>query len=394
FQPIQIICIGNFYPHPAVRAAFTDSVTVANHISTGDIRISLEEYEEKNGREILYENPKTVLPGDTVSKIPRITCEAEDCWVRVKISYTDNLNGLEGLGDENLGEIPEKWEKIGEYFYYTEILGYGESADLFHWIHIPEDWTEEWAEKKLSMEIRAEAIQAANYTPDFTAMSPWGNEEIQKCIHTVDGMEASVPEKKSLMVEFNGDAHRLLAVPDDFFSNFARAMPGDTLRDTAQIRNTTDSTAEIFFQTSPECLSVSGQDLAEKLGLTISMDGKELYSGNLLAEELNAPVSLVTLAPGEEGELEFVISLPAGLDNAYALREADVKWIFSVNEDSPTQTPETNPEDGESGGSGTAREATSVKTGDETNIRLYFLLFLLAGVCGVTTLIRKGGGKK
>ena len=39
---------------------FSDSVTVTNHISTGDINISMKELEKKNGKEILYQNQKMV----------------------------------------------------------------------------------------------------------------------------------------------------------------------------------------------------------------------------------------------------------------------------------------------------------------------------------------------
>ena len=75
---------------------FSDSVTVTNHISTGDINISLKELEKKNGREIVYQDNKTILPGDKISKIPRITNQSEPCWIRVKITYTDNLENRKG----------------------------------------------------------------------------------------------------------------------------------------------------------------------------------------------------------------------------------------------------------------------------------------------------------
>ena len=49
-----------------------------------------------------YQDRRIVLPGDEISKIPRITNHSEPCWVRVKISYTDDLDGLDGLDDRNL----------------------------------------------------------------------------------------------------------------------------------------------------------------------------------------------------------------------------------------------------------------------------------------------------
>ena len=59
----------------------------------------ITEYEIKNGREVLYENHKTVFPGDEISKIPRIKNYANDCWVRVKMTYVNNLEGVLFIGD-------------------------------------------------------------------------------------------------------------------------------------------------------------------------------------------------------------------------------------------------------------------------------------------------------
>lgn len=42
----------------AVYGYFSDSVTVHNHISLGDVNIGLKEYEKKGSTEILYRNPK------------------------------------------------------------------------------------------------------------------------------------------------------------------------------------------------------------------------------------------------------------------------------------------------------------------------------------------------
>ena len=50
-----------------------------------------------------------------------------------------------------------------------------------------------------------------------------------------------------LSVIFNGQAHRLIAAPDDFFQNFGFLMPGDHILDSIEISNTTDKEAEIFF---------------------------------------------------------------------------------------------------------------------------------------------------
>ena len=141
---------GSILACTAAYARFSDSVTVTNHISVGD----------------------------EISKIPRITNHSEPCWVRVKISYTDDLEGLDGLDDRNLTGMSPRWIRKGEYFYYTRKLEQGDSVDIFTGVTVPSQWDESYQDKKLGITIVADAVQAANFAPDFRAMSPWGNQKI------------------------------------------------------------------------------------------------------------------------------------------------------------------------------------------------------------------------
>lgn len=327
------VAAGSFAICAAAYGKFSDSVTVTNHISTGDINIDLKELEKKGNREVPYHDQKMILPGDHISKIPRIINRSEPCWIRVKITYTDDLEKVKGLNDGNISGMPERWVKRGEYFYYTGKLKQGESVDVFTEVSVPEEWSEICQEKHLGIKIVADAIQAENFNPDFRAMTPWGNQKIQRCIHDTDGLIVKKRDPVKLKVEFEGNAHKLIAAPDDFFSGFSTAMPGDVFEDSVEIRNTTENKAEIFFRTSPECKSVKDQEFLKKLKLEISADGKNLYTGNLLAASLNKAISLGKFTSGKSGRMEFKVTVPSELDNAYALRNGDVKWIFSVEED-------------------------------------------------------------
>ena len=73
---------------------------------------------------------------------------------------------LEGLDDTKLSGFSSKWIKRGEYYYYTSILKRKETVDLFQSVHIPASWKKEHELQKLGLTIQAEAIQAANFTPD------------------------------------------------------------------------------------------------------------------------------------------------------------------------------------------------------------------------------------
>lgn len=46
-----------------VYGYFSDTLQVVNHISVGDIKISVEEFEKKGTKEVLYNNKGDVLPG-------------------------------------------------------------------------------------------------------------------------------------------------------------------------------------------------------------------------------------------------------------------------------------------------------------------------------------------
>lgn len=65
-------------------------------ITQGNITVRLEEFQEENGKETPYENGKVVVPGETVSKIVRITVEGE----KSKISPVEVIRGPVKTGDE------------------------------------------------------------------------------------------------------------------------------------------------------------------------------------------------------------------------------------------------------------------------------------------------------
>lgn len=365
-------------------ATFSNSVTVKNHIATGDINISLKEYQKRNGKETSYRNPVEILPGDLISKIPRITNLGMPCWIRAKISFQNKMETEEGFEETHIKGISRGWKKRGEYYYYTKTLNTGESVDFFTGVSVPPLWTEDHSGQKLQIGIQADAIQAANFHPDFQEMSPWGNQTVEKCIHETNGKTDCKLENVKLSVKFHGDAQKLLAVPDDFFRNFGDILPGDTKKDNVSISNTDKETVEIFFRTELKNQTKEQKDLLEKLTLTISMDGKDFYTGSLKSSSLERPVSLGKFKPQTEGNLTFSITAPKDLKNAYALRDASVNWIFTVNkkESSLTEQP-SSPDAPES--------SAPVKTGDSTPVLTMILLLVASAALSIAYLKLKKG---
>lgn len=375
---------------------FSDSLTVTNHIALGDVNIGLKEYQKKGSTEVLYTNPKTVIPGETISKIPRITNLAKPCWVRARITYKNDRNNVEGFQDEMILGMTEDWVKRGEYYYFTRILKRKESADLFQKVTVPAVWGKEHSGQKLGIVIQAEAIQAANFVPDFSGMSPWGNQKIQRCVHEEDGAAACRGEKMDLSVEFKGEAHKLVSVPGDFFVNLGTAMPGDHFEDVVDVSNTTEKEAELFFYTAVKGQDSSQLELLKGIQLMIFMNDKKLYKGTLDSPGLEKEHSLGSFQPGQNGKLRFILKVPSEWDNSYALRKADVQWIFTVNEEEP-EVPGRTPQGGGHEPERPASRRSPVKTSDSFDPETAVLVFFCSGVAaliGLAYLICRKGGRK
>lgn len=382
-----------------VYGYFSDTLQVVNHISVGDIKISVEEFEKKGTKEVLYNNKGDVLPGAVVSKIPRITNRALPCWVRARILYTNDRKELEGLDDTKLSGFSSKWIKRGEYYYYTSILKRKETVDLFQSVHIPTSWKKEHELQKLGLTIQAEAIQAANFTPDFSAMSPWGNQLIRQCIHEEDGAMTCKKPQTKLSVEFNGKAHKLLSVPGDFFTNLGTAMPGDVLTDTITLSNTTDDPAELLFRTSVKGRSEEKRAMLKDVKLTVAMGNEILYRGNLESTGLEKNRSLGRFASGQTGNMKFRLEIPTEWDNRMAQKSADVTWIFTVNEKVKEVVPDTEETSGKKEDSGRTtaakdgegRKTAHVKTGDLSSPGFLFALLMASGGLLLVVKTWKGG---
>ena len=345
---------------------------------------------------MLYTNPKTVIPGETISKIPRITNLAKPCWVRARITYKNDRNNVEGFQDEMILGMTEDWVKRGEYYYFTRILKRKESADLFQKVTVPAVWGKEHSGQKLGIVIQAEAIQAANFVPDFSGMSPWGNQKIQRCVHEEDGAAACRGEKMDLSVEFKGEAHKLVSVPGDFFVNLGTAMPGDHFEDVVDVSNTTEKEAELFFYTAVKGQDSSQLELLKGIQLMIFMNDKKLYKGTLDSPGLEKEHSLGSFQPGQNGKLRFILKVPSEWDNSYALRKADVQWIFTVNEEEP-EVPGRTPQGGGHEPERPAGRRSPVKTSDGFDPETAVLVFFCSGVAaliGLAYLICRKGGRK
>lgn len=325
-----LLCASGSY----IYASTETSVT--NHFETGIVDIELEEYEEVDGelqpfRDYTGEpgmNP-VITPGMDISKIPRITNEGNDCYVRAKLTFRETQADLE----DDLCGFPDGWEKHKDgYYYYDKILYTGDEIDIFKGLKVPTDFPQEEEGQKFYLDIDVDAIQSKNFVPDFEADSPWGPVEIQQCIHE-DGYDISSFKKadhQKLEVEYQGKSEKLFSRPDDFFQNFPVMMPGDKYQEHADLNNDSHSDIKLYFRSEVKDDSILLDEVKLKLTSKINGQTKTIYEGPLSDSQITDNILLGVIPKEESGSLDFELIVPPELDNQYTILNSYVKWIFST----------------------------------------------------------------
>ena len=308
-------------PCMAYAGEYTTEVT--NNVTLGDVSISLSEYElDEDGKEVPYQNDKQVLPGQIVDKIVRITNNANASWIRVKAEYTSE-EGLDSLSDEELTLADGDWEKIGTYYYYKKPVAKDESVDFLKRVKIPASWDSTYAEKGFAIILTADAVQEANFTPDWNASDPWFGTVIETCVHT--SYDPKLAGNQAFSVVFENGADGLVKTGEDFFSNWASLMPGDTVSGQVTLKNSYRRTVTMYFKTE----TIADGALLKALHLEIKNGDTVIYSGTMDGA-VTEKVKIASLAMNEEAVLTYTVSVPKELNNSYALSKTQTKWIFSA----------------------------------------------------------------
>lgn len=151
-------------------AYFTAQDTAVNTISTGNLDIAINEYQDTRCGEIPYTDPTTpVMPGNCISKKVRVENTGYgSAYIRAKIDMS--FEGDEGDEQEELStdliklNIGDDWEKADdEYYYYKYIVKSGEeTTELFTTVTFDNEMGNDYQNKKLKINIDAEAIQSKN----------------------------------------------------------------------------------------------------------------------------------------------------------------------------------------------------------------------------------------
>lgn len=139
-----------------------------NVITTGEVKISINEATEVNG--VIHEGLSSidftdVLPGQTTSKIVTIKNEAEKCWLRVKVEIAVEPTPEDGSKPSEL-IVPNidsnLWSYSGGYYYFRKPLETNDIAAMFDKVLFAPSIGNAYAGSQAKMIITAEAIQYKN----------------------------------------------------------------------------------------------------------------------------------------------------------------------------------------------------------------------------------------
>ena len=111
--------------------------------------------------------------------------------------------------------------------------------DLFQGLQMPVNFPQSEECKKFYINVDAEAVQSANFSPDYDSENPWGDIDIQLCgkegMYDISTFKED--ESNDFEIEYQGASDALIRNKEDFFTNLPFFLPGDTHSDVAKIEN-------------------------------------------------------------------------------------------------------------------------------------------------------------
>lgn len=163
----------------ATLAFYTDAVETHNVITSGGIRISLDETVDAAGTP--WQDVTNVMPGDTVPKIVTVTNEEQPAWIRVwvdiecrrampggemakmQMNVQDFLGGRGNIAID-FNDTDWTYNTADGHFYYKGVLGTGKTTEpLFTQVVFDaKDMGNDWQNGSLTISVTAEAVQVAN----------------------------------------------------------------------------------------------------------------------------------------------------------------------------------------------------------------------------------------
>ena len=343
----------------------TTVIVIDGVISTGSTSIEVKTYTIKDGNEVEYEGEgQKYMPGDVISFIPKITNKEEESYIRIKIEYiSDEVDPADYITG-----MPGEWEKHGEYYYYKDPVAKDGVIKVFETLKIPEYIEKMTNEKEIQLEIKADAVQAKHFTPDYTEEDPWQGITPERSTE----IEYDITSNQSkITVTLEGDTENDVSVPSDFLKNMERAMPGDSYTSSIEINNKDKKSARYYMEIDTDT------DLLDQLDLIITDEsGKTIYQGKMTK---SSKMFLGEYLLNESKKLNYTVKIPKELTNKYANLVPNVNFIFTAEYDEKDKIVDENKE--------TTKESKTKnpKTGDKINLAI--IVFLISTVGLITVML-------
>lgn len=311
-----------------------DNIRVfTNNIRTSDVQVRVQQLRETDEGLKEISGSTACMPGEKSSYVPRVTVLGQESYVRLHLLAEANEGSDVSIGAGDAYGINDEWIVRGGWLYCTRSLKPGEYSDVMEGIRVPQvTGGKEFTGFRTV--ITADAIQAANFTPDFNSEQPWGPVTIQasRSQGTVAVREAA--QSKGHLLSLNSDGSSECSA-EDLFAGFGDLMPGDLREDKLTIRNGSGKKTAVYFRTDNK-----PSELLARTGLRIECGGNLIYEGDLLSAELQKPVELAALEPGQSIDFRYRLKFPEDADNSFQDLGRSVRWIFEQRKPAKGQAQE------------------------------------------------------
>lgn len=342
-----------------------------------------------------YEIPSHVDPGSSVSKVVNVkNTGTVDMIVRVKIQKAFGTRDASGKLHPDAGLNPELiqlelnetcWKYLDGYWYYTGILGAGQTTKepLLSGYTVSDEVTNDYKGKDAQIVVTMESVQA-----EGGALSMWGIAEKQLGISYPAARKGSATK-----VHYLGrkKGFTFSQKNTDLFAGFKNLLPGCSRTQKIVLDNSSDEEVGLFLYAQPaqqKQMSAKQRMLVEKLlssyaQIQIRCGDKTLYSGpvdgnlNGSGQTMKEAISLGTFQKGEKKTLKVSLSLSPEMDNQFLSLTGKVQWVFEAR--------------GEESPKGTVKSSAIVpKTGDDTPLlQTAAILLISAGLFMAALRLKK-----
>lgn len=293
-------------------------------IKSGGVNIELECLEETDdGERAPYKKSPELMPNQEISYVISVKNRGSDAWIRLQTSFLGEAeNPATVRVDEKwLKGVSSDWIKKDGYWYYLKPLKAGKQVDFCKGLRVP-DFSDLPNGLKFTIISKAEAIQAANVVPDFSAAEPFAG----ILIEASSGYKSESETISGFEVRYENGAETIVKA-DGLFEEIDEWMPGDSHCETVVIKN--NNPVDIRVKIKEICGEVD-EILWNTMQLTIRRDGKILYQGGLSDQSLRNGLILGIFRKNREEYLEFEVTLPEEETNRTAFKQVEIALVFSV----------------------------------------------------------------